>query len=155
MSRRFANLRFELTCEGPEKGRYSPHWLASRPRSFAPFRRLNRAIKYPKENIRYLSLKSVDICKNASIFALCCDTKNQALRAVMVNLKRKEVISSMKKLISLALCLALALAFAAGCKKKEEAPAPAAEQAAPAAPAAPAQAPMSSAKAAPAAPAAK
>ena len=98
------------------------------------------------------ALKSIDICWNASIFALCCDTKNHAPCAVMVNLKRKEVISSMKKLISLALCLALALAFAAGCKKKEEAPAPAAEQAAPAAPAAPAQAPMSSATA-PAAPA--
>ena len=33
----------------------------------------------------------------------------------------------MKKLISLALCFSLALVFAAGCKKKEEAPAPAAE----------------------------
>ena len=67
------------------------------------------------------------------------------------NQKRKEVITSMKKLISLALCLGLALAFAAGCKKKEEAPAPAApavEQKAPE------QKPMSSAKAPEAAPAA-
>ncbi|MBI1920461.1 MAG: hypothetical protein HYS23_05180 [Geobacter sp.] len=63
----------------------------------------------------------------------------------------------MKKLISLALCLVFALAFTAGCKKKEEAPAPAAEQTAPVqapmtakAPAAPEAAP-----AAPAAPAEK
>jgi preprotein translocase subunit SecY len=56
--------------------------------------------------------------------------------------KGKEVIMSMKKLISLALCLVIALAFAAGCKKKEEAMAPA-ETAAPAPEAA--MAPMSSA----------
>jgi hypothetical protein len=66
--------------------------------------------------------------------------------------KGKEVILSMKKLISFALCLVIALAFAAGCKKKEEAPVPAPEAAAPAPEAAPAQAPMSSA-AAPEAPA--
>ncbi|WP_230198984.1 MULTISPECIES: hypothetical protein [Geotalea] len=65
------------------------------------------------------------------------------------NQKRKEVISSMKKLISLALCLALALAFAAGCKKKEEAPVEPAKTEAPAA--APVQEPMT-AKSAPAAP---
>jgi uncharacterized lipoprotein YajG len=67
--------------------------------------------------------------------------------------KGKEVIMSMKKLISLALCLVIALAFAAGCKKKEEAMAPAPEVAAPAPEAA--QAPMSSAAAPAEAPAAK
>jgi hypothetical protein len=66
-----------------------------------------------------------------------------------VNQKKSEVISSMKKLISLALCLGLALALSAGCKKKEEAPAEAPKATEQAAPAAPAQAPMSSAKAAP------
>ena len=72
--------------------------------------------------------------------------KNHAHCATDGNQKRKEVISSMKKLISLALCLALALAFAAGCKKKEEAPV---EPAKTEAPAAPVQAPMT-AKSAPA-----
>jgi hypothetical protein len=69
------------------------------------------------------------------------------------NQKRKEVIMSMKKLISFALCLTLALAFA-GCKPKEEAPKPAE---APKAEAPAAQKPMSSAQApaAPAAPAAE
>ncbi|MDD3294629.1 MAG: hypothetical protein PHG20_08095 [Geobacteraceae bacterium] len=68
------------------------------------------------------------------------------------NQKRKEVIMSMKKLLSFALCLVIAMAFAAGCKKKEEAPpAPAPEAAAPAP--APEQAPMSSVKAPEAAPA--
>jgi hypothetical protein len=74
--------------------------------------------------------------------------KPRALRGIG-NQKRKEVITSMKKLISLAACLIIALAFTAGCKKKtEEAPAPAPEAAAPAP-----QAPMSSAKAPEAAPA--
>jgi uncharacterized lipoprotein YajG len=45
--------------------------------------------------------------------------KPRALRG-FGNQKRKEVITSMKKLISLVLCLVIALAFVVGCKKKEE-----------------------------------
>ncbi len=85
-------------------------------------------------------------------FASVVDGKPCALR-YDGNQKRKEVIKSMKKLISFALCLTLALAFA-GCKPKEEAPKPA--EAPKAEAPAPAQKPMSSAKApaAPGAPAA-
>jgi hypothetical protein len=68
--------------------------------------------------------------------------KPRALREFGIQ-KRKEVIPSMKKLLSLVLCLIIALAFAAGCKKKEAAPAqaPMTSAAAPAAPAAPEAAP--------------
>jgi hypothetical protein len=94
--------------------------------------------------------KNLDISIKASIFANCLLLKKPRALRGFGNQKRKEVITSMKKLISLALCLVIALAFVAGCKKKEEAPpAPAPEAAAPA------QAPMTSAAApAPAAPAA-
>jgi hypothetical protein len=106
--------------------------------------------------LRYLALHVFSVWKKILTFTfkivysqLVWLWKPRALREYG-NQKRKEVIMSMKKLLSFALCLVIAMAFAAGCKKKEEAPpAPAPEAAAPA----PAQAPMSSVKAPEAAPA--
>ncbi len=54
------------------------------------------------------------------------------------NQKRKEVIMSMKKMLSFALCLAFVLTFVAGCPKPQEKPATPPEAAQPAPPAQPA-----------------